>query len=62
MVKPAGNSATDKRARGSIVLTSGLSKDLFPIGHEAPRIHESAMYSSQSQFEQAELSAGNEAD
>lgn len=58
MVKPAGNSVKDKRARATTALPADLPKDLFPIGAEAQRIHESAMYSSQGQFEQAKIWRG----
>jgi len=41
--------------KATIVLPDGLSSELRDIGAEALRIHESAMYSSQSQFEQAKI-------
>jgi hypothetical protein len=58
MVKSAGTAAKDKRNRSPIALPADLSKELLPIGAEALRIHESAMYSSQSQFEQAKIWRG----
>lgn len=42
----------------SIKLPVGLSPDLVPLGQEALRIHESAQYSAQSQFEQAKIWRG----
>lgn len=38
-----------------IRLPTGLPADVVPIGQEALRIHESAQYSAQSQFEQAKI-------
>lgn len=46
--KPNGN-------KGQIRLPQNLPKDIEAIGQEALRIHESAQYSSQSQFEQAKI-------
>jgi hypothetical protein len=39
-------------------IPEGLSPDLIPIAQEASRIHESVMYSSQAQFEQAKIWRG----
>lgn len=36
-------------------MPEGLSSNLVPIAQEASRIHESAMYSAQAQFEQAKI-------
>ncbi len=41
-----------------IKLPAGLTPDLVPVGQEALRIHESAQYSAQSQFEQAKIWRG----
>lgn len=42
-------------SNGQIPLPPDLPKDIEAIGQEALRIHESAQYSSQSQFEQAKI-------
>lgn len=47
--------AKETEIKPTIVLPDGLSSELSDIGAEALRIHESAMYSSQSQFEQAKI-------
>jgi sensor histidine kinase regulating citrate/malate metabolism len=47
--------AKKKEIKQTIVLPDGLSSELRDIGAEALRIHESAVYSSQSQFEQAKI-------
>lgn len=47
-----------KTAPGCLELPTGLKADLVAIGQEALRIHESALYSGQSQFEQAKIWRG----
>jgi hypothetical protein len=47
--------AKKKEIKQTIGLPDGLSSELRDIGAEALRIHESAVYSSQSQFEQAKI-------
>jgi hypothetical protein len=47
--------AKKKEIKQTIVLPDGLSSELRDIGAEALRIHESAVYSSQAQFEQAKI-------
>ncbi|WP_084436729.1 SLATT domain-containing protein [Aldersonia kunmingensis] len=47
--------SAQNKAKPTITLPDGLSSELRDIGAEALRIHESAVYSSQSQFEQAKI-------
>jgi hypothetical protein len=47
--------AKKKEINQTILLPKGLTSDRRDIGAEALRIHESAVYSSQSQFEQAKI-------
>lgn len=48
----------DVSGASDIKLPSGLVGDLIPIGREALRIHESAQFSAQAQFEQAKIWRG----
>lgn len=44
-----------KVSTANLELPSGVAADLLPIGREALRIHESAVFSAQGQFEQAKF-------
>lgn len=49
---------SSESGRSPIKLPAGLPDDVVPIGQESLRIHESALYSAQSQFEQAKIWRG----
>lgn len=58
MARRSKKAGSDESGRSSIKLPVGLAADVVPIGQEALRIHESAQYSAQSQFEQAKIWRG----
>lgn len=58
MVRRNSKKIVSNISKSGIKLPAGLPTDIVPIGNEALRIHESAQYSAQSQFEQAKIWRG----
>lgn len=58
MARRSTKTKGNESGRSSIKLPAGLPTDVVTIGQEALRIHESAQYSAQSQFEQAKIWRG----